>query len=69
MFFSLLAVVTGIPMPLGPYKGWNSFPASFFGADIHGVEGDAEMELVARHQVVSEAASMASMLRAEALRV
>lgn len=48
----LAAAIGKIPMPLGLYKGWDSFPASFFGADIHGVESNAEMELVGKHQVV-----------------
>eukprot|EP00035_Acanthoeca_spectabilis_P003913 m.96700 g.96700 ORF g.96700 m.96700 type:complete len:480 (-) comp12372_c0_seq1:2497-3936(-) len=39
-----------IPMPF-EYRGFDNFPASFFGADIHGVEADSEMALVAKHQV------------------
>lgn len=41
-----------IPMPF-EYRGFDNFPASFFGADIHGVEADSEMALVAKHQVGS----------------
>jgi hypothetical protein len=39
-----------IPMPF-EYKGFDAFPASFFGADIWGVENDTEMALVAKHQI------------------
>ena len=39
-----------MPMPF-PYQGFDSFPASFFGADIWGVENQTEMALVAKHQV------------------
>ena len=39
-----------MPMPF-PYKGYEAFPASFFGADIWGVESAEEMRLVAKHQV------------------
>ena len=34
-----------------PYRGFESFPASFFGADIWGVENGTEMALVAKHQL------------------
>eukprot|EP00038_Savillea_parva_P005088 m.147135 g.147135 ORF g.147135 m.147135 type:complete len:470 (-) comp11658_c1_seq3:2457-3866(-) len=51
---TLLVLAVGctakIPMPF-PYRGYDHFPASFFGADIHGVESDTEMALVAKHQV------------------
>jgi hypothetical protein len=38
-----------------PYKGFDSFPASFFGADIWGVENTSEMALVAKHQIAVRA--------------
>eukprot|EP01043_Picozoa_sp_COSAG02_P090713 COSAG02_NODE_27530_length_607_cov_1.299213_1_plen_60_part_10 len=28
-----------------PYKGWDTFPASFFGADIWGIENETEMAM------------------------
>ena len=46
----LSATTAKIPFPF-PYKGFESFPASFFGADIWGVENSTEMALVAKHQV------------------
>jgi len=39
-----------MPMPF-PYAGYDAFPASFFGADIWGVENATEMALVAKHQI------------------
>jgi hypothetical protein len=49
---TLLAVETSakIPMPF-EYKGFEHFPASFFGADIWGIENDTEMAMVAKHQI------------------
>lgn len=45
-----LAATAKMQFPF-PYKGFDSFPASFFGADIWGVENSTEMALVAKHQV------------------
>jgi hypothetical protein len=39
-----------IPQPF-PYKGYDRFPASFFGADIWGDENQTQMALVAKHQL------------------
>ena len=45
-----LRCTSKIPFPF-PYRGFESFPASFFGADIWGVENGTEMALVAKHQL------------------
>ena len=42
-----VCVTAKIAIPF-KYKGYESFPASFFGADIWGVENTSEMALVAK---------------------
>ena len=50
---SATAAAPGVP-PMAfpfPYRGWDSFPASFFGADPYGLENDTELALIAKHQL------------------